>query len=53
MNKNMSWKLTESITFQTSISGAGEFGLSEDPKMFINKGKGKMMKNLLTSQFGF
>ena len=30
MKKNMSWKFTDesSVTFQSSVSGAGEFGLS-------------------------
>ena len=31
MKKNTSWKFTDelSVTFQSSVSGAGEFGLSE------------------------
>ena len=30
MKKNMSWKFTDelSVTFQSSVSGVGEFGLS-------------------------
>ena len=38
MKKNMSWKFTDelSVTFQLSISGAGEFGLSGTFKSTTN-----------------
>ena len=42
MKKNTSWKFTDelSVTFQSSVSGAGEFGqrLKSDAKKKINSG---------------
>ena len=37
MKKNTSWKFTDksSVTFQSSVSGPGEFGLTRDPSLLL------------------
>ena len=44
MKKNTSWKFTDelSVTFQSSVSGAGEFGLGQKVK--------SILKTVYTSQ---